>query len=108
MNSLPHHLRPWREWYQFEIWRRRRRAHLRREPLCRTCLAQGLVTPATVADHIDPHKGDWNKFLTSELQSLCALHHSTKHGFEWRDYQKDIGPDGYPLDPKHPRYAHAV
>jgi len=106
---LPHHLRPWREWYQFEIWRKRRRAHLQKEPLCRFCAQQGLAIPATIADHIEPHRGDWNKFLTSELQSLCATHHSsTKHRLEVRGYNVDIGLDGYPLDPKHPRYSSAV
>src|SRR6266404_1730756 len=30
---------------------------LRIEPLCRLCLEAGRVTPATVADHVTPHRG---------------------------------------------------
>jgi len=104
--QLPHHLRPWREWYQFEVWRRRRRAHLKKEPLCCYCLEIGIVTPATIADHILSHRGDWNKFLLGELQSLCEQHHNAKSRTEKLGYDIAIGADGYPLDPKHPRYNH--
>jgi hypothetical protein len=40
------------------------------EPFCRKCLEKGVVTPATIADHIIPHRGDWNSFLLGELQSF--------------------------------------
>ena len=104
-SNIPYHLRPWRSWYQLGIWRRRREAHLRIEPLCRFCLQSGLVVPAEIADHIEHHRGDWNKFLTSELQSLCKrCHNSTKHRLEVRGYNVDVGEDGYPIDPRHPRY----
>jgi 5-methylcytosine-specific restriction endonuclease McrA len=68
-------------------------------------LKRGLVVPATVADHINPHDGDWNRFMLDPLQSLCAsCHSSAKAIIDKRGYAVDIGPDGWPLDPKHPAY----
>jgi 5-methylcytosine-specific restriction enzyme A len=89
-----------RSWYQLERWRRLRRHQLRTEPLCQMCQARGLAVPATVADHVTPHRGDWNAFLTGTLQSLCGhCHNSAKRridlGAPPRPY---IGEDGYPLD----------
>ena len=31
----------------------------------------------TIADHVEPHKGDQQKFFFGELQSLCKLHHES-------------------------------
>lgn len=56
-------------------WRRIRAAQLRREPLCRKCLAQSLLTPATDVDHED---GDSSNNAESNLQSLCRSCHSRK------------------------------
>jgi hypothetical protein len=74
------------------------------------CLAKGKVEPATIADHIVPHKGQEQLFWFGELQSLCASHHSTKtmtteRGVAAKDYSTDIGIDGFPIDPKHPVYS---
>jgi 5-methylcytosine-specific restriction enzyme A len=61
------------------------------------CQVRGLAVPATIADHIEPHRGDWNAFLTSELQSLCAhCHNSAKRRIELGRPRPDIGEDGYP------------
>jgi hypothetical protein len=61
---------------------------------------------ATVTDHVTPHKGDYNAFWLSALQSLCApCHNSRKRLVELRGYATDIGEDGWPTDPKHPAYA---
>jgi 5-methylcytosine-specific restriction enzyme A len=93
----------WDAWYCLERWRRRRRAQLLREPLCAFCLKRGLVTPATIADHITPHRGDWNAFILGALQSLCKpCHDSSKKVEERRGYLPDVGPDGWPTDPRHP------
>jgi hypothetical protein len=40
------------------------------------CLAEGIATAATVADHVEPHRGDAHLFWNGELQSLCASHHN--------------------------------
>ena len=83
-------------------WKRRRALQLRAEPLCRMCLAHGLVTLATVADHIEPHRKDWNKFVLGELQSLCEqCHNQTKRMIELRGYGLEVDDDGWPTDPNH-------
>ena len=56
--------------YGTASWVRRSRMQLRIEPLCRMCLERNQVVPATVADHIIPHKGDLDAFYHGELQSL--------------------------------------
>jgi 5-methylcytosine-specific restriction enzyme A len=92
-------------WYDLRKWRRRSRAQLLREPLCAYCLEKGEVVPATVADHIEPHRWNWNRFWMGQLQSLCKHHHdSRKQQEEIRGYSTDIGVDGFPLDRRHPFY----
>jgi hypothetical protein len=57
--------------------------------------------------HVEPHKGDYNKFVLGKLQSLCATcHSSTKAIVEKRGYDTAIGADGMPLDPRHPVYRY--
>jgi 5-methylcytosine-specific restriction endonuclease McrA len=93
----------WRPFYQTGFWQRRRLLQLRLHPLCAFCAKRGVVTVATVADHVDPHKGDWNKFALGALQSLCAsCHNSTKKIIEARGHGIDIDDDGWPTDPRHP------
>jgi len=93
-------LSPPRSWYELERWRRLRRMQLRAEPLCRMCLERdGRVVVATVADHVEPHRGDWNAFLTGRLQSLCARCHSTeKRMIERGKPRPTVGPDGWRIE----------
>jgi 5-methylcytosine-specific restriction protein A len=60
-------------------WRRYRASYLKQHPLCVECLKEGFYIPATVVDHIIPHKGDrylfWNK---DNHQALCKHHHDVK------------------------------
>jgi 5-methylcytosine-specific restriction endonuclease McrA len=92
-------------WYNLAIWHKGLRpAQLKKEPLCRMCAAQGKTVAATVVDHIEPHRGDWDKFTDPDnLQSLCKHHHdSVKQQQERRGYSTQIGQDGWPVDPQHP------
>lgn len=58
-------------------WQKAREQFLREHPLCVRCTADGLVTAATVVDHIEPHRGDQSLFWRrSNWQPLCATHHS--------------------------------
>jgi len=100
----PYASRPWREWYQLNVWRRRRALQLKQHPLCVMCESRGVVTPATVADHVKPHRGDWNSFRLGALQSLCsACHNAYKRRLDLDGYQSDlIDQDGWPIDPRHP------
>jgi 5-methylcytosine-specific restriction protein A len=64
---------------------------LKTEPLCRECVAQGIYdVVATEVDHIEPHRGDWSKFVDrNNLQSLCKSHHSKKTAKERREDKKN-------------------
>lgn len=58
-------------------WRTARAGFLAQNPLCAGCERLGRVTEAKVVDHIEPHRGDQEKFWDrSNWQSLCASCHS--------------------------------
>lgn len=62
-------------------WRAARKLFLHRHPLCVMCQAEGRLTPATVVDHIIPHRGDQKLFWDqTNWQPLCAAHHNQKTG----------------------------
>ena len=62
-------------------WGVARLRYLARHPLCVECEQAGRIKPATVVDHIIPHKGDKKLFwLVSNWQSLCRFHHNSKTG----------------------------
>jgi 5-methylcytosine-specific restriction protein A len=75
--------------------------------VCRICSEHGHVVAATIADHIEPHNGDWNRFLLGELQSFCRDCHARKWATDakgdkpeipsrhWRRWMAD-------RDPRHP------
>ena len=86
--------------YNTARWQRLRLEQLRRQPLCEMCLPAGCV-PATVCDHIEPHRGDREKFWSGPFQSLCAEHHnSDKQRIEKGGRPKvRIAADGWTLDP---------
>jgi 5-methylcytosine-specific restriction endonuclease McrA len=90
-------------WYGWQRWRKRARHQLREHPLCAMCLQQGIVVPATVADHVVPHKQNQRAFWFGTLQSLCAAHHNiTKQLIELHGYSTDVDADGWPIDRRHP------
>lgn len=93
----------YRALYKTKEWRALRAAHLYREPLCRMCGEHGRVTPATVCDHIRPHRGDPALFFDpGNLQSLCASHHDgAKQSEERTGKVRGCDVSGFPLDPKH-------
>jgi 5-methylcytosine-specific restriction protein A len=89
-------------------WHRMARYQLRKEPLCAMCLAEGRVVAARIADHVVPHHNDPVRFWTGKLQSLCShCHESRKKFAEHRGYDRTIGPDGLPIDPRHPVYRNS-
>ena len=60
-------------------WRKIRMAFLKQNPLCVMCMEEGKTTPATVVDHIIPHRGDKRLFYDVEnYQALCKRHHDLK------------------------------
>lgn len=80
-------------------WEKARARFLHLHPTCSMCAAAGRLTPATVVDHVVPHKGDPAKFWSEDnWQSLCKLHHdSTKRRVEMGRAAPAVGADGYPL-----------
>ena len=82
-------------------WRKARAAYLATHPLCAMCEAQGRITPASVVDHVTPHKGNsalfWN---VDNWQPLCKRHHDATKQSADRAEQSGMGCDaqGRPLD----------
>ena len=54
-------------------WRRARAAFLAQHPLCAACRAQGRVVPATVVDHVVPHRGDQRAVLERDATGQPAV-----------------------------------
>ena len=60
----------WQHFYWSGFWLRRRKLQLKAEPLCRMCLAKGLVTPARVADQTHDYKRNGTTTLFAALNML--------------------------------------
>lgn len=60
-------------------WRTARIRYLKSHPLCVRCTEKNRLTPATVVDYINPHRGDpvlfWNQ---RNWQTLCKPCHDKK------------------------------
>jgi 5-methylcytosine-specific restriction enzyme A len=98
--------RGWRRWYGLQRWKTVAHHQLGEHPFCAICATQGLAVLASVVDHIEPHRGDWNSFRFGKVQSLCkSCHDATKRLIERRGYSDEIGPDGFPIDHRHPWYT---
>lgn len=84
--------------YNTARWQKLRATFLASNPLCVFCQREGRVTPATIADHVEPHRGDLHKFWHGSIQGLCKLHHdSDKQRIERGGKAKvAIGEDGWP------------
>ncbi|WP_246332961.1 hypothetical protein [Aureimonas mangrovi] len=52
------------------------------EPLCARCLAEGVVEPSTVVNHVERHHGDAAKFFAGPFEAICKPHHD-------RDVQRE-------------------
>lgn len=62
-------------------WREARARYLRLHPLCAECLRAHKAEPATVVDHIVPHRGDPKLFWDERnWQPLCKPCHDRKTG----------------------------
>lgn len=66
---------PWRRWYWTARWRRLAASQLAADPICACCLREGRVTPATVAHHVTPHRGDPTLFWEGPIESVCQPCH---------------------------------
>jgi 5-methylcytosine-specific restriction enzyme A len=66
-------------------WRRARAAFLAQHPLCAACRALGRVVPATVVDHVVPHRGNQRLFwYEGNWAPACKPCHDAKTAREGR------------------------
>lgn len=71
-------------------WKKSRKLFLQLHPLCVYCNREGMTTPATVVDHIQPHKGNLTLFWdTNNWQALCKRHHDSDKQREDKRNQRD-------------------
>lgn len=83
--------------YNSRRWRMRRVSQLKAHPLCKRCMDRGLVTAASVAHHIVPHRGDPVLFYTGALRSVCKqCHDSVEQSIEKTGSATEVGVDGWP------------
>jgi 5-methylcytosine-specific restriction endonuclease McrA len=71
--------------------------------MCVLCLAEGKLAPATVVDHVAPHKGDQRLFWdTANWQALCKPCHD-RHKQRQERTGVLVGADvsGMPVDAAH-------
>jgi 5-methylcytosine-specific restriction enzyme A len=109
----------YRRLYNTARWRKIRLDHLRRSPVCVMCLRRGLVNDGSmhndgkpqevarrrhlVCDHVEPHKGDVEKFYGGPFQTLCPDDHDiVKQQLEVRGFMTGSDMRGRPIDPDHP------
>jgi 5-methylcytosine-specific restriction protein A len=86
--------------YKTYRWKKLRAHEIKVEPLCADCLSRGIITPATVRDHIEPHRGDLQKFWHGKRQSLCKQCHDSHKQAEEKSGKRvrEIGFDGFPVN----------
>ena len=84
-------------------WQKARNQYLSEHPLCVECVKLDKVVPATVVDHIVPHRGDMGLFWQQDnWQPLCATCHSAhKQRQEKGGGVMGCDKDGVPIDPSH-------
>jgi len=94
-----------RRLYDSRRWRKAAKFFLSQEEntLCKICLSFGRETLATIVDHIQPHKGDVNKFWSIDnWQGLCKhCHDSIKQSQEHGKLLHGANIDGMPIDSSH-------
>jgi len=90
-------------YYSTAKWKRLRLEQLQRHPFCTFCLQLEIRTPATVADHKTPHRGNPVLFFDPlNLQSLCKpCHDSAKQRLEKSGSLKGGNASGIPFDHNH-------
>jgi len=84
-------------------WQKARAGYLAKHPLCAMCQQRGVIEPATVVDHIKPHRNDMKLFWDStNWQALCSnCHSSHKQRLEKSGNIVGCTATGQPLDPRH-------
>jgi 5-methylcytosine-specific restriction enzyme A len=82
-------------------WKRASFKFRRANPWCLSCFsALGLLTRATIVDHVVPHSGDFEKFWNMEnLQPVCGrCHNVVKRELEARWRRSELSDADLRLD----------
>ncbi len=87
-------------------WQKYREEYLKIHYLCVRCKNLGRLKLATVVDHIEPHRGNKDKFWDpTNHQALCKdCHDSWKQRLEKSGRVVGCDESGMPLDPNHHWY----
>lgn len=64
--------------YHSTKWRTIRANQLKKQPLCKLCNDKGIITSATIADHIKAVRLGGEFWSSDNLQSLCVRCHNAK------------------------------
>lgn len=86
-----HHFHNGKNIYKTARWTTLRASQLRLSPVCELCIQYGVVTEATVADHIIEVKDGGEIWNIDNLQSVCVACHNRKTGQEKRKRNKSNG-----------------
>lgn len=82
-------------WPYTRRWRKAATRFIELNPLCVMCAPR--VVPATVVDHVIPHRGDMALFWDEKnWQSLCAPHHNRDKQSMEKSRKVRVGLDGWP------------
>lgn len=76
-----------------------RKRRLRNEPLCRDCMAKGIVRAAVTPDHIKP-LAQGGTDTDDNIRCLCTPCHDlrTREQFGQKAPKQAIGADGWPTN----------
>ena len=74
------------KFYNSWPWRKKRKAFRLKNPLCKHCELNDIVTPARVVDHIVAIEAGGAPLDDANLQSLCDKCHNRKSASESRGY----------------------
>lgn len=85
-------------------WKRLRAQVLAEEPLCRWCLARGLLVASTEVDHIKDSREDYSDDNSRDnLTAMCNPCHSLKTAASMgKSVYMGCDVNGMPIDPAHP------
>lgn len=93
--SEPEKKRPYQSIYSSSRWKRLRQVILSEHPLCVHCERLGLVTAATVIDHIIEISDGGAVWDRDNLQPLCRTCHQIKTGLEQRRRRNKRSLNGF-------------
>lgn len=93
-----------RHLYRTPRWQRIRAETLARDSACVIHKRElGEIVPATICDHVEPHRNRVELFFRGPFQGLCKPCHDAKKQREERlGFSPTIGADGWPVDDRHP------